>query len=287
MSNTQLKIDYLINSLTKKILSVGDECPSCGANHAKILERKFLVTDLRRCDKCKLLYRTPTTTSQENFSFYQKTYRQGLTTDLPTNSRLQEWKENNFVGCPKNYDRYIYLLKLLKIESGAKILDYGCSWGYGSFQLGTNGYDVTGFEISQPRCNYAKEKLGVNATSSLEQIQDKFDIIFSSHVIEHLPSVSQYLEWANKHLVNGGYLVTICPNGSDEFRSSSPASYSKLWGFYHPQMLDEQFYTNYFGGSSLLLSCRLDDPQIETWDRKALLCSSLDKSELLCIWFKH
>lgn len=287
MSNLQLKINYLANSLQKRLLSLGNECPSCGSTNAIVIERKFLVTNLKRCDDCGLLYRTPTTTETENSLFYQKAYRQGLTTDVPTDNQLQSWMKNNFVNCPKNYNSYISLLKLLRVKEGAKILDYGCSWGYGSFQLSKNGYNVTGFEVSQPRCNYGKEKLGINATSSLEEIEESFDVIFSSHVIEHLPSVSKYLKWATEHLVSGGLLITISPNGSNQFRTSSPQQFSKLWGYYHPQLLDSLFYINYFDEDRLFLSSQLDDPRLKTWNKKDFLQSNLDSSELLCVWIKE
>lgn len=283
----KVKTRYLLSSLNKRLLFQGNVCPSCGHKSAEILERKFLVTDLRRCDKCKLLFRTPTTTEKENFVFYQQTYTQGFTTDCPTNERLQELIDTKFVNTEKDYSKYINILNALNLEPGQRLLDYGCSWGYGAYQFQEAGYQVTAFEISQPRCKYAREKLGVNASDSLNNIKGDFDIIFSSHVIEHLPSVSNYLNFAIQHLRPGGMLVTICPNGSEIFRNWNPRNYKKLWGLYHPQFLDEKFYRNFFEDSSLFLTSNLDDLSfIRKWDKKSLSIGDLSGPELLSIWVK-
>lgn len=281
------KVGYLLSSLKKRSRLQGNSCPSCGFTEAKVVARKFLVTDLRRCEKCYLLFRTPTTTAEENFTFYQETYQQGFTTAFPDDEQLQELLNQHFSGTSKDYSTYLRILEALDARSGQHLLDYGCSWGYGSWQFQEAGYQVTGFEISKSRCQFAREKLGIDAKDSLTEIQGQFDIIFSSHVIEHLPSVSQYLNFTIEHLKPGGLLIMICPNGCEEFRLSQPKSYYQSWGFVHPQLLDDKFYLNYFNFSNLLITSDLKNYQpIANWDRKSTCCTKLDKAELLAIWSK-
>lgn len=281
------KVNYLMSSIKKRVLSQGNECPSCGSNLSKIVERKFLVTNLRRCEVCNLLFRTPTTTESENFDFYQEDYEQGFTTELPTEAELKELTNIKFKNTEKDYSVYINILKSINSVPGQKLLDYGCSWGYGSWQLQQAGYEVTSFEVSQFRRQYARENLGVDVKSSLEDIKGQFDIIFSSHVIEHLPSVSEYLEFAKNHLKPTGLLVTISPNGSECFKSSDPQTYTKFWGLVHPQFLDEKFYLQYFQNSSLLLASNpYDYSLISSWDKKSLCIGNLSGDELLSIWSK-
>lgn len=283
----QAKTSYFLNSFTKRLLSQGAACPSCGYTSAKIIERKFIVTDLRRCKSCNLLFRTPTTTEKESIAFYQKTYKQGFTTDLPTDSQLEHLLNKKFINTEKDYSKWIKILSLLGCSPQQSLLDYGCSWGYGSWQFREAGYRVAAFEISKHRCQYAKEKLHINAQDSLSEIQEEFDIIFSSHVIEHLPSVSNYLKFATSHLRPGGILVTVCPNGSEKFRSLEPKKYTDFWGLVHPQLPDEKFYINYFGESNLLIS---SDPYdlslICDWNKSSLCLGNLSGSELLSIWVK-
>ncbi|PPS42780.1 hypothetical protein B1A85_13800 [Chroococcidiopsis sp. TS-821] len=246
-----------------------------------------MVTDLRRCENCNLLFRTPTTTEEESIEFYQNTYKQGFTTDLPSDIQLQDLLNKKLVNTEKDYSKWIKILDLLGGVPQQRLLDYGCSWGYGSWQFREAGYGVTAFEISKPRCLYAKEKLGIDAKNSLSEIQGEFDIIFSPHVIEHLPSVSNYLTFAKNHLHPGGILDTVCPNGSEKFRDLNLKNYSKFWGLVHLQLPDEKFHTKYFGETNLLITSEPYNLSLfRNWDKSSLCLGDLTGSELLSVWAK-
>ena len=64
------KINYLKKSLIKFLLNKGRDCPSCGSSQSTIIERKYIITALKRCNKCFLLFRSPTTSEEENKEFY-------------------------------------------------------------------------------------------------------------------------------------------------------------------------------------------------------------------------
>jgi 2-polyprenyl-3-methyl-5-hydroxy-6-metoxy-1,4-benzoquinol methylase len=283
------KFKYLISSIQKRVLSIGHECPSCGSDSSLLIERKFYVTELRQCNNCKLRFRTPTISDQESIKFYQSDYTEGYTTNLPNDSELQKLLLSNFVGTERDYSRYIDILDNLGLSKDANILEYGCSWGYGAWQLEKAGYKVKAFEISQPRCHFAVQKLGVSATDNLNDIENEsFDVIISSHVIEHLPSVSVFLGFATKHLRDGGFLIIVCPNGSEEFRNKEPKAYSQLWGLYHPQLPDAEFFINYFNSSHLLLTSNVSNSShlIRGWDGKELLKDDVSGYEILCVYKK-
>jgi cyclopropane fatty-acyl-phospholipid synthase-like methyltransferase len=68
-------------------------------------------------------------------------------------------------------------LKQLGLGKGPKIFDFGCSWGYGSYQLIKAGFDVISYEISSSRRQFAREKLGLN---TIDDVKSAFDT-FASH----------------------------------------------------------------------------------------------------------
>jgi 2-polyprenyl-3-methyl-5-hydroxy-6-metoxy-1,4-benzoquinol methylase len=248
-------------------------CPSCGTGAAEIISRKYGVTALRRCAQCALLFRTPTTNSAENASFYQESYSQGFTSDVPTELELKRLIACKFVGSVRDYTPYIKALTSLGIKSGDRILDFGCSWGYGSWQLREHGFNVTSVEISKLRCLYAREKLNLEAYDSMEQIPSvSYDVFFSSHVMEHVPCVSSVFEYARAKLKKGGLFLAFTPNGSSQFRRLQPKAWQQLWGMVHPNFLDDIFYKKTFP-NVLLASDPYDFCEIEkNWN------SSGDKS---------
>src|SRR5690349_15967804 len=91
-------------------------CPSCGCRLYETVDRKYLVTTLRRCRDCQLMYRAPPDDTVTNQRFYQQEYREGFTTEMPDRLQLQELLANGFAGSAKNYDYYITVLKTLGLQ---------------------------------------------------------------------------------------------------------------------------------------------------------------------------
>lgn len=241
------KLNYLMTCASKLATKERFYCPSCGFENAATISRKYVVTALKRCGRCDLLFRTPTTTSAENEAFYQESYHQGFTSDTPSDEALRSLIANNFAGSEKDYASYIKVLAALGAKPGDRLLDFGCSWGYGSWQLKKHGYDVVAFEISKPRCRYAREKLEVAAYDGLDDVKGEgFDVFFSAHVLEHVPAISDVFALARKKLKPGGLFLAFTPNGSSAYRNRQDGAWQQLWGMVHPNFLDDQFYRKAF-----------------------------------------
>ena len=247
-----LKFKYLLICLKKFLTKKGLDCPSCKSNENLIVDKKYFITSLKRCENCMLLYRTPTTTIEENKDFYQEEYTQGFTTDCPNDDKLNELISNNFRNTEKDYSKIIEILNILDLKSNTNVsslFDYGCSWGYGSYQL-KKIFNVKSYEISAPRAKYARDKLGVNIINeseldSLKNNDNKLDFFFMSHVLEHVPNPSETLDLGLKLLKKGGYIVSFTPNGSMENKKIN-SKWSQLWGMVHPNFIDEKFYEKFF-----------------------------------------
>ncbi|MEM1157469.1 MAG: class I SAM-dependent methyltransferase [Verrucomicrobiota bacterium] len=259
------KLKYFWNCLCKYPFRARWNCPSCGGSKSQEVARKKLVTTLRRCHRCALLFRTPTTTVRENAGFYQQMYRQGFDSDVPTPETLHDLLAQGFKGSPKDYEPYIHVLEALNVPKGARIFDFGCSWGYGTWQLQAAGYNVSGYEISRPRSSYARENLGIDTFLSLNDIPDhSFDVFFSAHVLEHVPSVAEAVELARKKLRPQGIFLAFTPNGSKALRNRLPELWNNLWGQVHPNFLDDCYYLKNFK-QPLLMSSPYEYHQIRQW----------------------
>ena len=232
--------------MSKYLVGKGFNCPNCNHFGNSIISKKYLFTSLMRCKNCLLMYRAPTTTEEENNKFYQEEYNQGFTTDCPDEEKLKQLIKTNFDGTEKSYKNYLNVLINLSDRKNLKLLDFGCSWGYGSFQLEKQDYKVHSYEVSKPRSNYAKTKLNVKIIDDLNSLENnQFDIFFSSHVLEHLSNLNSTINLALRVLKKDGFFVAFTPNGSKYHREKNK-NWDKLWGMVHPNFLDENFYKNCF-----------------------------------------
>jgi 2-polyprenyl-3-methyl-5-hydroxy-6-metoxy-1,4-benzoquinol methylase len=264
-------------------------CPNCGGERSSAQERKHFVTKLLRCNECKLLFRAPTDPPDFGKSFYQSAYQQGFTTDCPSDERLSQMLQTSFHGTPKDFQEKVDLLKRLGLKEQSRVLDYGASWGYGTWQFGKAGFEAIGYEPSQPRARYAREKLAVNVLfdeSELDKLAQErpFDSVFSSHVLEHVPQPSQVIERSQAWLKPGGYLVAFTPNGSTPYRERDPQGYRNHWGMVHPNYLDADFYESTLGNwATYITGTPIDFNRLASWDQCSTVRDRLNSWELLVI----
>src|SRR5712692_1029772 len=238
------KLGYLRRSLAAQFTSCRFCCQNCGGMHSSIVDRKYLITQLRRCGHCKMMCRTPTDDPAATLLFYETEYTQRFTTDVPSDAALADMKRSNFVSTEKCYSYYISVLTQLELKPGTRVFDYGCSWGYGSYQLAQAGFEVTSFDVAPSRRRYAHEKLGVSTVNDMDRVATDlafgFDCFFSAHVLEHVPSPMQSFNYAMRLLKRGGLFVSFTPNGSDGNRAANP-NWSMAWGEVHPNFIDDIF----------------------------------------------
>ncbi len=222
-------------------------CPSCGGRPSEVLDRRFLILSLARCGACGILYRLPTDEPQNVEEYYQGEYTDPTITEIPDAAGLESLVAERFKS-KFNRSEQVGLVRHILGEGSFKVLDYGCSWGYASWQLLDAGFDVAGFEIGRQRAEHARSWLGIPVFSELSQLGGSYDLIISSHVFEHVPQLKATLDKLVEVLKPGGYLLAITPNGGVEARNHNPVIWHKLWGNRHPIFLDHAYWFNYFKG---------------------------------------
>jgi 2-polyprenyl-3-methyl-5-hydroxy-6-metoxy-1,4-benzoquinol methylase len=282
----QQKLQYLLRSILN--FNQTKQCPNCTGRQLTIVDTKFFFTRLYRCDTCKLNFRFPVDTKEFLEKFYQSEYKADYSevtleiTHLPSDEELEKMMSNNFYG-KRNYSPFV---KALTKSTTAKVLDYGCSWGYSLFQLKTAGYDAEGFEISKVRALFGK-KLGVAINHNQNEVRNNNDLIMSSHAIEHLPVIQEFVDFAASKLSKNGILMSFCPNGSPEYRNREPEVFHVNWGLLHPNYLTVEFAIHTFQKNPYLIltdDWRYNLALLEEWDgRSQIVGKKLDGQELLII----
>lgn len=198
------------------------------------------------------MFRTPVDLDEENISFYNKRYRQGSAINTPNDIEFANYMKSGFSEFQYSYEKHIRLINACEIVIGAKVFDFGCSWGYGPFQLARHGFEVKAFEIGKSRAEFARTRLGVDIITDHEALlafADKnagtFDLFFSSHVLEHVPSPSGTIAIAKKLLRGGGLFISLTPNGSRQAQIAQK-EWNKWWGEVHPNFIDDYFLNKEF-----------------------------------------
>jgi len=278
------KLQYFLRSAVAHLDPDRFACPNCGEKGARVVDRKALVTALVRCGRCRLLYRTPVDKTGHNREFYQSKYSCGYTTDCPDAATLARLMSSDFNGSERDYGPRIEVLRALGVKPPCRLLDFGASWGYGTYQFIKAGYDAQGCEISKPRAQYAREMVKAPVLDDVESLGTGFDVFFSSHVLEHVPVPSETVRLAKRICRPGAVFVAFTPNGALAHRAANRVNHLRHWGDIHPNLLDDEFYAAAFPEAPLLLaSLPYDFNALAQWDRKT--CATLDLSggELLCV----
>ena len=279
------KFVYLIDSL----LASGQktQCTYCGSGNCKEIDRKYLFTKLMECQNCHLYFRFPTDKKETNADFYQIDYKESdqITTELPDYSSLKQMKINDFRTANKNGDRYLDLFARLFPSVGSlKIIDYGCSWGYLTYQFKKAGHQVQGYEISRPRAEFGIKQLDLEIYTDESLLGKGNDIFFSSHVIEHHPDIAAMIRLGESLLKEGGYFVAFCPNGSAAYRIKNKEAFHHAWGKVHPNYLNADFYKYVFGDRPYYISSSpIKKENIHPLQENEAVIDDLSGEELLII----
>jgi len=229
------------------------------------------------------MFRTPTDTPEELSSYYQRRYSSGFTTTLPGDEELAVMLRTSFADTPKDFSRYVKTLQALGVPKGARIVDFGASWGYGVWQFERAGYKAYGVELSTARARFACEKLGVNVLSDIGLLEERVDVCFSSHVLEHIPRLNDTLARLFAALCSGGLMIAITPNGSQPYRSKRPDAWQRSWGLKHPLVLDAEYWESVLGARDYILTSALgEEAAMRRWAQMGgRRIDALDHWELL------
>lgn len=235
------KHQFLLKTLVKYATLQSTGCPYCNCRRTSILQWKNRIWQLRQCDECSLNFRYPKDGPRENLGFYQKDYQQENVTDLPREEDMPFHISDHFKSVGR--DLTTHLKTIREIVPNGPILDYGCSWGYGVYQLSQAGYQATGFEISRPRVEYGRRALKVNLTSDLATLPGKgFNAIYSAHVLEHIPDPKSSLVAFQRLLKPGGKLFLYVPNCSGDNAKRLGVKWGQMINEKHVLALTAEFF---------------------------------------------
>lgn len=207
-------------------------CPLCG-HPGPPAWHVWHASGIHRCSFCSFIF-APDIQS-ESPSHYDSNF--GATNVHPT----YEKRGGKFVV--RNRERMEALLARFEpYRKTGRILDVGCSAAFFMSVAKEKGWQPQGAEIAKWAADFSKNELGIEVFNGMLQDakfpSDHFDVVFSSHVMEHIGQPLGLLTEMARVLRPGGAHVTVVPT---QFASPSWRLKRRFVG--DPPPIHASFYT--------------------------------------------
>ena len=193
-----------------------EKCISCDHSDFKFYaDNVFLKLPIFICQNCKLYV---TGKSQNELDSILLTYYEKDFWDIHRNMTNRNDPDNYSHGRKKLWrSQFRYLKKYLKNSS---ILEIGSGRGESLLEFDKLNYNVTGIEPDKKNVQNLKQILQqckiIEATAENFQLQSKFNLIWMSHVFEHLSDPINFLKKLKRNFHENGVLFIEVPNVEKE-----------------------------------------------------------------------
>lgn len=186
-------------------------CPACEEkNEDDLISIKFKKTQisLTVCNNCGHIYYREFLTKKFIDNYYKEDF---------SSSKLQSQKFIDNIHLHKGNSNKLYLIIDKKLDNlnDMKILEIGCGDGACLSYLRVNGFKhLFGNEMNKARAKNAKMIKNVNIfDGGYENIPNqKFDIIYSNHVIEHILDLNGFFDKLSKISHNKTLIIFNLPD---------------------------------------------------------------------------
>ena len=157
-----------------------------------------------------------------------------------TGERILPEKESHLMVA-RHFSAYLFAKEYVQ---GKKVLEIGFGEGYGADFLAQFAAQVTGIDYSKEAVAFASGKYHkpnlkylALVASDLSSLNEKFDVICSFQVIEHIPDDRKFLEDIKGLLSPQGVFICTTPNRLD----ASPGSVAPFNKFHLREYLLDEF----------------------------------------------
>ena len=187
-------------------------CLGCGGQERRLLYHLPEKGDARIvvCEACGLVQLEELPTSEEIEALYSNGYFEGVGSDAGYEEYANQEKE--YLA---TFDDDVS--RILDFVTRGSVLDIGCGYGYFVRQALAAGFDAYGVDLSADGIREAeKHAPGRCFRGTLDDVEElarrRFDVIFASHLIEHIPEPQAFIETLVSRLNEGGIVVLVTPN---------------------------------------------------------------------------
>ncbi len=205
-------------------------CPICNSNKKsnyrceykfEIIEDKKYFGDLEiyRCEECDFSYANPMPNKKDLDFFYENIYR------LPYRppywfTEYQADSENKYLD-DRNLNYLLYLSTLIDLKNITNIYDFGAGIGDLGYAIKKKFPQVNLFctEYDKQCLNILNKRGYIN--KEIELLDKKFDLIITTHSLEHLTNIEIFNRF-NEILKPNGFIFFEIPYCPEQYFSGRP-----------------------------------------------------------------
>jgi len=178
-------------------------CPVCNDNVSNTIGKKNNLT-LVACPSCTCIYVDPVPDNEHLQEMYDDY--------LPTEKYLKKLKKKTLTSRYK-----IFRLKKYQNSPGESFLDVGCNIGATVRAAQLSGYSAMGIDLDKISVRKANEffeycEFETCSTFDLIKTGRKFDFVYCSEVIEHVPGVQAFVQSLADLMHTGALLYLTTPD---------------------------------------------------------------------------
>ncbi len=181
----------------------------------------FKNAKIYRCNSCDFAFVNPMPNEKKLNMFYEKVYRSEGRPPYLVNPNYEEQKKHYLED--KNLSYLLYLTSLVDIKNIKTIYDFGGGDGDLGYALKRNFPHLELYcTENDSYCEKILDDRGYKNFKDFSKIDKKFDLIITTHSLEHLSSINSVFEKFKELLNPNGLIFFEVPNCSKEYWVGRP-----------------------------------------------------------------
>ena len=180
----------------------------------------FKNAKIYRCSSCDFAFVNPMPNEQKLNEFYEKVYRSEGRPPYLVSPNYEDQKKHYLED--KNLSYLLYLTSLIDVKNVKTIYDFGGGDGDLGYALKEISHIKLYCTENDSYCEKILEDRGYNNIKDFSKVDKKFDLIITTHSLEHLSSVNSVFEKFKKLLNPNGYIFFEVPNCPEEYWAGRP-----------------------------------------------------------------
>ena len=181
----------------------------------------FQDAQIYRCNECDFAFVDPMPSSEDLNYFYEKVYRSNGRPPYLVSENYEDQKKHYLED--KNLSYLIYLTSLIDLKRIKKLYDFGGGDGDLGYALKKKFPNLELFCTEHDlNCENILNDRGYNNFKDFSNLNQKFDLIITTHSLEHITNINDIFRKFKSILNPGGFIFFEVPNCPKEYWNGRP-----------------------------------------------------------------